>query len=223
MASWTSSGLVNLSLLAGARKSDLSTTSIISITAGIEGSVTGSNWVSRLLAKALAFSESERAIPLGDQGGGRRNRNSHHPFCHPPQWLVFGLRDPSVVLHWSFLHSSWQVTNLCRHLTSVPGDLPLPPQSILQAYCVLNASWNWGPWVATRATLGSRCCQSLHNGDGDVLNARVDSYLIVQCRIEANLIFQVILEVAVKFLKNTQILNFNENPPSRSWVFHTDR
>ena len=46
-----------------------------------------------------------------------------------------------------------------------------------------------------RAALGSRSCQSLQNGAGEVLNARVDYHLIVQFRIERNLIFQASFEV----------------------------
>jgi hypothetical protein len=46
-----------------------------------------------------------------------------------------------------------------------------------------------------RATLRSRCGQSLQNGAGEVLNARVDGHPVVQFRIERNLIFQVSLEV----------------------------
>ena len=34
----------------------------------------------------------------------------------------------------------------------VPADLPLPPQTVLQAYLFLNASRDWRPWVFTRAT-----------------------------------------------------------------------
>jgi hypothetical protein len=45
------------------------------------------------------------------------------------------------------------------------------------------------------ATFGSRCRQSLQDGAGEVLNARVDCHPIVQFRIEQNLIFQVCLEV----------------------------
>ena len=51
------------------------------------------------------------------------------------------------------------------------------------------------PRVATGAALGCSRCQSLQNGDGDVLNARVDCHPVVQFRIELNLVFQVSLEV----------------------------
>ena len=56
MASWTSSGLVNVGSLAGVSKQDLSAMSTISITVGTAGSVTGLNSVSRLSARASAFS-----------------------------------------------------------------------------------------------------------------------------------------------------------------------
>jgi len=79
--------------------------------------------------------------------------------------------------------------------SGVPGDLPLPPQPVLQAYFILNAGRYRRPWVVTRETLGSRCRQSLQNGAGEVLNARVDCIPVVQFRTERNLIFQVSLEV----------------------------
>ena len=41
---------------------------------------------------------------------------------------------------------------------------------------------------------GSWRCQSLQNGAGDVLNACVDSHLVVQFRIERNYFFQLSLE-----------------------------
>ena len=77
----------------------------------------------------------------------------------------------------------------------VPGDLPLPLQLVLNAYLILNASRYRRLRVVTQATLGSRCCQSLQNGAGEVINARVDCHLVVQFRIECYLIFQVSLEV----------------------------
>jgi hypothetical protein len=48
--------------------------------------------------------------------------------------------------------------------------------------------------MVTRATFGSGYRQSLQNGAGVVLNARVDSHLIVQIRVERNFIFQISLE-----------------------------
>jgi len=70
--------------------------------------------------------------------------------------------------------------------SGVPGDRPLPPQPVLQAYFILNANRYRGPWVVTRLTLESGHCQSLQNYAGDVFNARLDSHLIVQFRIEWN-------------------------------------
>ena len=78
--------------------------------------------------------------------------------------------------------------------SGIPGDLPMPPQPVLQAYFVLNASRYRRPWVVTWATFGSRCRQSLQDGAGVILNACVDCHPIVQFRIERNMIFQVILE-----------------------------
>ena len=78
--------------------------------------------------------------------------------------------------------------------SEVPGDSPLPPQPVLQAHFILKASRYRRPWVVTRATLGSRCCQSLQNGAREFLNACVDCHPVVEFRIEQNLIFQVSLE-----------------------------
>ena len=77
----------------------------------------------------------------------------------------------------------------------VPGDLPLPPQPVLQVYFILNAGRNRRPRVVTPGPLGSRCRQSLRNCAGEFLNIRVDCHPIVQFRIEQNLIFQMDLEV----------------------------
>jgi hypothetical protein len=79
--------------------------------------------------------------------------------------------------------------------SGVLGDLPPPPQPVLQAYLVLNTSRYHGPCIVTWATLGSRCGKSLQNGAGEVLNARVDCHPVVQFRVEQNLVFQVNLEV----------------------------
>ena len=79
--------------------------------------------------------------------------------------------------------------------SGIPGDQPTPPQPVLQAYFVLNASRYRRPWVVTWATFGSRCRQSLQDGSGEILNAYVDCHPIVLFRIERNMIFQVSLEV----------------------------
>jgi len=81
--------------------------------------------------------------------------------------------------------------------SGVPGDLPPPLQPVLQAYLILNAGRYRRPWVIARATLGSRCRQSLQNSAGEVLNAHVDCHPVVQFQIKRNLTFQVSLEVAV--------------------------
>jgi len=79
--------------------------------------------------------------------------------------------------------------------SGVPGDLPTPPQPVLQAYFFLNASRYRRPWVVTWATFGSRYRQSLQDGAGKILNACVDCHPIDQFRLERYMIFQVSLEV----------------------------
>ena len=79
--------------------------------------------------------------------------------------------------------------------SGVPGDLPTLPQTVLQAYFILNARRYRRPLVVTWATFGSRCCHSLQDGGGAILNACVDCHPIVQFRIERNMIFLVSLEV----------------------------
>ena len=90
-------------------------------------------------------------------------------------------------------HRPLQAVDLGFH-SGVPGDLPLPPQSVLQAYFVLNAGRYRMLWVITWAKFGSRCRQSLQDGAGKILNACVDCHPIVQIRIERNMIFRVSLE-----------------------------
>jgi len=82
-------------------------------------------------------------------------------------------------------HRPLQAVNLGLQ-SGVPADLPLPPPPVLQVNLVLNTGRYRGPWVVTRATLGSLRCQSLQNGAGDVLNVCVDSHLVVQFQIERN-------------------------------------
>jgi len=78
--------------------------------------------------------------------------------------------------------------------SGVPGDLQLPPQPVLQAYLILSACRYRRPWVVTRATFGSRCCQSFQKGAGEILNLPIDCHPVVQFQIEPNLIFQVSLK-----------------------------
>jgi hypothetical protein len=127
----------------------------------------------------------------------RRSRNCHHSLGHPPQRLVFGIlgfecRTPLVV-H-PFIepagHSPLQAVDL-GFQSGVPGDLPPPPQPVLQAYFIFNAGRYRRPWVVTWATFWSRCRQSLQDGAGKVLNACVDCHPIVQFRIERNLCLEV--------------------------------
>ena len=63
--------------------------------------------------------------------------------------------------------------------SGVAGEVPGPPQPILQMYLILNTVTYRRPWVVTRARLGSSRCQRLQNGAGVVLNERVDSHLIL--------------------------------------------
>ena len=102
------------------------------------------------------------------------SRNSQHPPCHPPQLLVFRIDgfDCSIPLVASPLVEPAGQRSLeadaIGFQRGVPGDLPLAPQPAFQAYLILNACrYRWS-WVVTRATLGSLCCQSLQNGDGEV-------------------------------------------------------
>jgi hypothetical protein len=81
--------------------------------------------------------------------------------------------------------------------SGVPGVIPTLPQSVVQAYLILNSSRYRWPWFITRATLGIRCRQSIQHGAGEVLNARVDCHTVVQFLIERNYIFQVLLEVGL--------------------------
>ena len=77
--------------------------------------------------------------------------------------------------------------------SDVPCDLSPPPQPVLKAYFVLIAGRYQRPWVITWATFGSRCCQSLQDGAGEILNPCVQCHPIVQFRIERNMAFLVSL------------------------------
>jgi hypothetical protein len=127
--------------------------------------------------------------------------NSHHSFCHPPQRLVFGIEGfeggTAMVIPPLFelmCHRPLQAVHL-GFQSGVPGDLPPPPQPVLQAYLVPNTSRYRGSWVVTWATLGIKCGKSLQNGTGNVHNARVDCHPFGQFRIERNLVLEGILEV----------------------------
>ena len=63
--------------------------------------------------------------------------------------------------------------------SGVSGDLPPPPQPVLQAYFILNAGRYRRPWVITWATYGSRFHQSLQDCAGEILNTCVDCHPIV--------------------------------------------
>jgi hypothetical protein len=85
--------------------------------------------------------------------------------------------------------------------SGAPGDLPPPPQLVFQAYVILNTSRNRGPWVVTRATLGSRCFKSLQDGAGEILNSRVECHPVEQFRVERNLVFSVSLKVGAGYIR----------------------
>ena len=77
----------------------------------------------------------------------------------------------------------------------LPSDLPLPPQTIILAYLILNTSLYRGPRVLTRATFGSGSWQSLQNGAGQVRNALVDSHPVVQFQVDWHFVFKAGLEI----------------------------
>jgi len=105
-----------------------------------------------------AFSESERAIPSGVTRLEKEKELSS-PFVHPLQRLVFKIKgfECSAPLVVSSLvepasHRPLQEVDL-GFQSEVPGDLPLPPRPVLQAYLILRAGRYRRPWVETRATL----------------------------------------------------------------------
>jgi hypothetical protein len=128
---------------------------------------------------------------------GLGSRNSHHPFGHPTQRLVFRMerfecRSPLVVP--PFVETSGQPPLQAVDLgfqSRVPGDLPTPPQPVLQAYPVLNSIRYRRPWETMRTTLRCRSLQLFPKGVGEVLNERVHCHPFVQFQIEWNLIFQM--------------------------------
>ncbi len=79
--------------------------------------------------------------------------------------------------------------------SGVPGDLPPSPQSVFQAYFILNTSRDLGGWVTMWATFGCGNRQSLKDRVGEVPNTRVDIHTVEQFRVERNFGFQVSLEV----------------------------
>jgi hypothetical protein len=99
---------------------------------------------------------------------GRRSRKSRYQFGHPPH-MSSGTRDSIAEPHWSIIHSlSPQFTDFCSRLISAAEI------SLFQ-----NARRYQRPGVVTRETLGSRCCQSIQNGSGEVLNPRIDCHRVV--------------------------------------------
>jgi hypothetical protein len=118
-----------------------------------------------MVDKASTLSESERAIPpgvtMGEDGVG--NLITRFVTLHS-DWSS-GSRDPSVALHWSFLHSlSRRVADHCRRLTSAFRAGSLVTCHCLRGPFKLNACRYRSPWVVTWTTFGKRCCQSLQVG-----------------------------------------------------------
>ena len=161
----------------------------ISTTAGNGGSVTGGNWVSRFSVKGTGFL-GVRSTTRSDQRGKRTRTLITRLFSLRRDWTS-RLRDtclpPLVIspLVEPVSYRSLQAVNLGPR-NCVPGDLPPPPQPVLQSYLILNASRYRRLCVVTRATLGSRRSQSLQKGDREVLNSRVHCHLVVQFQIERN-------------------------------------
>jgi len=138
-----------------------------------------------LPARASTFSESERALPLGGDYGRRRSRNSHHPFCHPSQRLVFGIerlecRTPLVVppLVDPAVNRPLQAVNLRFPEGSLVTCHRPRSRSFMRISSECRAVSE--SWVITWATLGSRCRQSLQNDAEEVLNSHIDCHPVVQ-------------------------------------------
>ena len=96
---------------------------------------------------------------------GRYGKKSQHLFGNPPQRLVLGIegferRAPLLVPPLDELagRRPFKAVDL-NSQSGVPGDLPPPPQAVLQAYLILNASRNRRPWIGAGSTLGK--CQPL--------------------------------------------------------------
>ncbi len=76
-----------------------------------------------------------------------------------------------------------------------PGDLPSSPQSVFQAYFILNTSRDPRGWVTTWTKLGCGSRQGIEDDVGEVPNTCVDIHAIEQFRVDRNFGFQVVLEV----------------------------
>ena len=91
------------------------------------------NWVSRLSARASAFSEYDRAITPGWPGVNRVGTLITHLVILHSHWSS-GSRDSIVALRWSFLRSlSRRVTVLCRRLNSA-----LRARSLVTCRCLCS-------------------------------------------------------------------------------------
>ena len=106
-----------------------------------------------------------------------------------PVWSTstgIGLRDQEIQVSHSTDHCSTHsaggsptFAGTCPQLSKrVLGELPLPPQPVLQEYHILNTSRYRGPQVVMRTAVRSASCQSLHDGAGEVLYGHVGCHLI---------------------------------------------
>jgi hypothetical protein len=102
-------------------------------------------------------------FPLG-RPEGRRSRKCHQPLYYPPQRLFFRIEGfkcciPLVVPPHFELAGKRRLQAVHLGFQSwVPGDLPPPPQPVLQAYFILNAGRNRSTWIVTWAAFGSKAC-----------------------------------------------------------------
>ena len=128
MASWISAGLVNWGSLA--RVKYALSVSLTSITYGSDGSFTGCNWVSRLLASASDSSASKRSILPGATRGGD-GVGTHITRLHIYHSYRFSEFQRCAALVISLLvqlagHRPLLAVDLSFQ-SGVPSDLSLPP------------------------------------------------------------------------------------------------
>jgi hypothetical protein len=143
MACRTSEVLVYFGSLAGAHSHAGIASLIISITAGPDVSFTRWNWASWLcLGLPISRNQSELVLPALVRGP--RSGNSHHPLCHLPYSLVLTVQRFQRITLLFVLplvqpmdHRTLEAVDL-GFQSGIPRDLPLPPQSVVQAHFILN-------------------------------------------------------------------------------------
>jgi hypothetical protein len=109
---------------------------------------------------------------------------------------------PSIPAYHSTLRFSTSSVN--RSLTSgavdldyqceIPRDLPLPPQPFIQAHFILNTSGQRRPLVGMGPKVGSRWHYGVLDGAGQLLDALVDSVLVVYCEIPRESVLKASLD-----------------------------